>query len=88
MLPNETTNQALIRLGFRRTTHEAVGPVCDLLNPNRRPNVSGQKLCRGMTSGKHVERVSDGQVVRGLGCNAHVDDAIAWIAAGCPMEAP
>lgn len=73
---NETTNEALLRLGFRRADHEAGGETCVRLRNGR----------IGACFGRHVERVSDGQPVLELGCSPPVSAANEWILGGCRME--
>lgn len=73
--PDESTNQALRRLGFERRDHVTGDDVCHALG-------SAPLGCVG----RHVVRTLDGSLVCALGCSAPVSRANEWIAAGCPEE--
>lgn len=61
MRPNETTNQALARLGFVHAQHSPGDKTCDMLRGGPgRPALA--------CTGRHIERVSDGVIVAALGC--------------------
>jgi len=72
--PDETTNQALRRLGYHRVDHERGGALCRRLREVARQTGSLQ-FCHG----RHVERIADGEPVWELGCSAPPEAANAWI---------
>jgi len=72
--PDETTKQALERLGFSLQRHEPGDHVCRALR------AQGFGFC----SGRHI--VCRGTGIAYLGCSPPVALANIWIAAGCPDD--
>lgn len=75
MRADETTNQALARLGYHRVDHERGGELCRRLRERSCQGGSVRASCHG----RHVERISDGEPVWELGCSAAVEQANEWI---------
>lgn len=75
MSPDESTTQALRRLGYHRVDHERGGELCRRLREKSRQGGSAGVSCHG----RHVERIADGRPVWELGCSASVETANAWI---------
>jgi len=73
--PDETTNQALRRLGYHRVDHERGGELCRRLREVARQTGGLRQSCHG----RHIERIADGEPVWELGCSASVETANAWI---------
>ncbi len=77
--PNETTNQAIRRLGFDHVDHEEGDETCRTLRAGGHQQVSE---CRG----RHLIRANDGALVSSLGCSPPVECCSEWICRGCPMD--
>ena len=75
MSPDESTTQALRRLGYHRVDHERGGELCRRLREISRQGGSAGVSCHG----RHVERIADCEHVWELGCSASTETANAWI---------